>query len=69
MSVLRCPVCGCEVAVSQQETDADARSLEKSDAEIVVCHCVESHRFVVSLKECVLSEALWRRPRFSRRSP
>jgi hypothetical protein len=56
MSVLRCPVCGGEAAVSPQETDAHARSLEKPDAEIVVCHCVQSHRFVVSLKECLLSE-------------
>jgi hypothetical protein len=69
MSVPRCPVCGCEAAdLSQQETDAAAQSVEKSHAEFVVCHCVESHRFVVSLEERVLADALLRLPRILWRS-
>jgi hypothetical protein len=52
MPVPRCPVCGCGTAdLSQQETLAVSQSMNKSDAEIVICHCLQSHRFVVSLVE------------------
>jgi hypothetical protein len=27
--------------------------MDKSEADVVVCHCIESHRFVVSPKELV----------------
>jgi hypothetical protein len=51
MSVPRCPVCGCDADSSQQETLAAPQSVDKSDAEIVICHCIQSHRFVVSQVE------------------
>jgi hypothetical protein len=52
MPVPRCPVCGCEaVDLSQQDTHSALQSMNKSTAEIVICHCLENHRFVVSLKE------------------
>jgi hypothetical protein len=66
MPVPRCPVCGCEAAdLSEQGMDAAAQSVEKSHAEIMVCHCVESHRFVVSVEERVPAEDLLRLPRVS----
>jgi hypothetical protein len=69
MPVPRCPVCGGEAAdLSEQEMDAAARSVEKSHAELMVCHCVESHRFVVSVEERVLAEAPLRLPRILWRS-
>ena len=46
--LLKCPVCDCEVPLSQQEllfAPAD-----QPEPEIVVCHCPENHRFVVSSK-------------------
>jgi hypothetical protein len=52
MSVPRCPVCGCNAfELSQQETLAARQSMDKSDGEVVICHCVQSHRFVVSRVE------------------
>jgi hypothetical protein len=58
MPVLRCPLCGCEALdFTQPKTLAALQSLDKSDAEVVICHCMESHRFVVSLHEHVLAEA------------
>jgi hypothetical protein len=52
MPVPRCPVCGCDAAdLSQQESLAAPPSMDKSDAEVVICHCMQSHRFVVSLAE------------------
>jgi hypothetical protein len=52
MPVPRCPVCGCDAAdLTQQETLAAPRSMDQSDAEVVICHCMQSHRFVVSLAE------------------
>ena len=51
MPVPRCPVCGCEADSSQRETFAAPQSLEESDAEVVICHCIQSHRFVISLVE------------------
>ena len=54
MPVPRCPVCGHEaVDLSQQETHSAQQSMDKSDAEVVICHCKESHRFVVSLTSAV----------------
>ena len=41
---------------SQPKTLAAPQSVDKSDAEVVICHCMESHRFVVSLHEHVLAE-------------
>ena len=58
MPALRCPLCGCEVLdLIQPKTLAAPQSMDKSDAEVVSCHCTESHRFVVSLHEHVLAEA------------
>jgi hypothetical protein len=52
MPVPRCPVCGCDAAdLSQQETLAAPQSMDKPDAEFVICHCIQSHRFVVSVVE------------------
>ena len=57
MPVPRCPVCDCEAAdFSQQEMPTAVPSVEKSDAGVVICHCLESHRFVVSLEKRVLAE-------------
>jgi hypothetical protein len=69
MPVPRCPACGGEAAdLSEQEMDEAAQSVEKSRAELMVCHCVESHRFVVSLEERGPVEALLWLPRVSRHS-
>ena len=58
MPVLRCPVCGCEAAdLSQQKPLAAPQPVDKSDAEVVICHCIESHRFVVLLDEHVLARS------------
>ena len=52
MPVPRCPICGCEAAdLSQPEAHSVAQSTEKSDARVVICHCIENHRFVVPLEE------------------
>jgi len=52
MPVPRCPVCGCGTAdLSQQETFAASQSRNQFDEEIVICHCQQSHRFVVSRVE------------------
>ena len=52
MPVPRCLVCGCDADdLSQQETLAALQAKDKSDAEVVICHCIQSHRFVVSLVE------------------
>ena len=49
MPVPRCPICGYEaVDLSQQATHSASQSMGNSDAEVVICHCKESHRFVVS---------------------
>ena len=60
MGVLKCPVCGSDaVDLDQQETSsASARGwVTQSDANIVVCHCAMSHRFLVSLSENVPSQS------------
>ena len=54
MTLPICPVCGrAAVEVNLQETHAAAQSIDKSGVEVVVCHCTESHRFVVSPNELV----------------
>ncbi len=53
-----CPVCGREaVDVNQQEIFSAAQSIEKSGVAVLICHCTESHRFVVSPKEIVPAAA------------
>jgi hypothetical protein len=43
------PLCGREaVDLYQQKTHSTAQSTGKSHAEVVVCYCTESHRFVVA---------------------
>jgi hypothetical protein len=52
MPVPRCPVCGCDAGeLSQRETRAAPQPMDKPDAEVVICHCTQSHRFVVSRME------------------
>ena len=47
-----CPVCGREaVDVNQQKAHSTGQFAGKLDAEVVVCHCAESHRFVVAQKD------------------
>jgi hypothetical protein len=49
MALPKCPVCGGEaVDLYQRKTHSNRQSTDKSDAEVVVCHCIESHRFVVA---------------------
>ena len=56
MTLPMCPICSCEaVDVNKQRAHSTAQSLDKPDAEGVVCYCRESHRFVVSPKERVPS--------------
>jgi hypothetical protein len=58
MPIPRCPVCGCEaVDLSEPDTRSAPQSMNKSGAEIVICHCLENHRFVVSLNERALAQA------------
>lgn len=69
MPVPTCPICGCEAAdLSRQGTRSVAQSIEKSDAGVVICHCQENHRFVVSvvsLEERVPTKAVVRRSKVS----
>ena len=51
MPVPRCPVCGCDADSRQQEPLAAPQSMDKSDAEVVICHCIQSHRFVIAMVE------------------
>ena len=58
MAVPICPVCGCKaVDSSQQKTLSTQQSMGECGAEVVVCHCAESHRFVVSSKARILAVA------------
>jgi hypothetical protein len=51
-NVLKCPLCGCDVPPSRQKLIvAPSTTNEAVTAEVVVCHCPENHRFVVSLKD------------------
>jgi hypothetical protein len=49
-NVLTCPVCGCDVPSSQQKLLVAFSMMNEPEAEVVVCHCPESHRFVASFK-------------------
>ena len=52
MAVLKCPICGRDAFNSQQYQAAEALAAQDQlAADLVVCHCVQSHRFVVSPKE------------------
>jgi hypothetical protein len=56
MAVPKCPVCGSEaVDFDQQETFSASVEgwVTQGDANIVVCHCAMSHRFLVSPSENV----------------
>jgi hypothetical protein len=55
--VLKCPVFGCDVAPSKQELLVAPSSAKESEAQFVVCHCPESHRFVASIKRATLKVA------------
>ena len=60
MAVPKCPVCGSEaVDFDQQETFSASVEgwVTQGDANIVVCHCAMSHRFLVSLSENVPSQS------------
>jgi hypothetical protein len=49
MTLPICPVCGREaVDLYQQKAHSTGQCTDKSNAEVVVCHCIESHRFVVA---------------------
>ena len=49
-SVLQCPVCGSDVPSSRQKSLVALSMINQPEAEVVVCHCPESHRFVASFK-------------------
>jgi hypothetical protein len=51
MPVPKCPVCGCEAADLSQQTLTAPQSGDKWGEQVVICHCMQSHRFVVSLPE------------------
>ncbi len=58
MSLPNCPICGREVFDSIQQQGLSASQAEgKTEVQVVVCHCAESHRFLVSLREDVLARA------------
>jgi hypothetical protein len=60
MPVPTCPICGREAAdlsqQAQQAAHSAVQSLEKADAGFVICHCIENHRFVVSLQGRIQTE-------------
>ena len=49
--VLKCPICGRDVLSRQLKLLVSASLKSASQAETVVCHCPDSHRFVASLKQ------------------
>lgn len=51
VSVLTCPVCGCDVQWAEQELLVTPSTTNDSGTGAVVFHCPQSHRFVTSLKE------------------
>jgi hypothetical protein len=54
MNLPKCPICGCEaVELKTKEGLWLSQSVLNSDLGVVVCHCIESHRFVVSGKDSV----------------
>jgi len=56
VNVLKCPVCDCDVLLSQQESLVAPSMTNELEAGVIVCYCPESHRFVTSLKK-ILSKA------------
>jgi hypothetical protein len=50
-NVLKCPLCGCDVPPSRQRLVVAPSMTNEAVAEVVVCHCPENHRFVVSPKD------------------
>lgn len=50
-NVLKCPVCGCDVLPSRQKLVVAPSMTNEAVTEVVVCHCPENHRFVVSPKD------------------
>ena len=50
-NVLKCPVCGCDVLTSRQNLVVARSMTNEAVSEVVVCHCPENHRFVVSPKD------------------
>ena len=59
--VLKCPVCGRHVLSRQLELLVSTSLTNLPQADIVVCHCPDSHRFVASLKH-IKREALMDEP-------
>jgi hypothetical protein len=57
MTLPKCPVCGGEVAAySEQKTLPASQSVLDLDQGAIVCHCTESHRFVVSSRNAKSDE-------------
>jgi hypothetical protein len=52
-NVLKCPVCGSDVLTSRQKLVVVPSMTNETVTEVVVCHCPENHRFVVSPKDTV----------------
>ncbi len=50
-NVLKCPICGCDVALSRRKLVVVPSMTNEAVTEVVVCHCPENHRFVVSTKD------------------
>jgi len=61
VNVLKCPVCGCDVPLSRQKLLVALSMINQPEAEILVCHCPESHRFVASFKGLRRKHALGNR--------
>jgi hypothetical protein len=56
MTALKCPVCGCNaVNSSRQEGLRAQQPAKEDDPKVVMCHCVASHRLVVSFREHYLA--------------
>jgi hypothetical protein len=51
VDVLKCPLCGCEVPASRQKLVVASSMTNEAVTEVVVCHCPDNHRFVVSPKD------------------
>jgi hypothetical protein len=50
-NVLKCPLCGCDVPPSRQKLVIAPSMTNEAVTEVVVCHCPDNHRFVVSPKD------------------
>lgn len=56
--VFKCPVCGRDVLSRQLKLLVSTSLKTESQAETVVCHCPDNHRFVASLKHLEREEAV-----------